>query len=581
MKPHRMTALQALQNCLPRTARSLACAVVLTLSAGSAFAQVAVNQILFPVNVGRTLDVTVTIDYTRTSAAAAVIQTVIPPQLSFNPPALPAGCVSTLVGGNPAIECTVPAGGAGAAGSLTFQVRGATLGSFSLSAVGTGGSTASNTGTVRSSGDLTLLKSKLPAGNLLPGQSTTFTLQPQVAAGADDLPAGSTITVTDQLPGTVTDFNVTAIAPGIASCSTVATANSAARTVTCTYTGPLTVAAINAASITITGAPGTTGTFNNTGSIAAGTPGYFDRDANNNIANVPYIVDAGGDVQALGSFPAGAVSASSPQTLTLRWRNNGPTALPAGGTISTSIPAGFTVVSLPAGCTGPATGVVLGAPAALTCTAAAATAGTTQDFAVPLLMPAAPAAGTFVATVAPPAGFGDSNAGNNSVNLPWQVVNPFADLRGSKAKSPASGPVAPGTTITTTLTVTNDAASTSTATYSALGGGTELRVVDYLKPTEIARRHAVQRQRRLAVHGEQQRRPDRRLAQQAHRMRAHHRWPAGPGGSPVGELRHHRGGRGRPDHAVRPRVHGRDPAHPAGPDRRARPAATRQRPDRQ
>jgi uncharacterized repeat protein (TIGR01451 family) len=472
---------------LPRPVRRLAIvAAWLLASAGSAWGQVAVNQILFPVNIGRTLDATVDIDYTRTSAAAAVIQVPIPPQLGIQPPALPGGCSAIVLGGNPAVECTVPAGGAGAAGTLSFQVRGTTLGSFSLVATGTGGSSASNTGTVRSSGDLTLLKTKSPAGNLLPGQSTTFTLQPQVAAGADDLPPGNTITVTDQLPGTVTDFTVSAINPGIASCSSVAVANGAARSVTCTYTGPLTAAALNAATITITGAPGTTGTFNNTGSIAAGVPGYYDRDPNNNIANVAYVVDAGGDVQALGSFPAGVQALGSAQTLTISWRNNGPTALPAGGTLTTTIPAGFTVTSLPAGCSGPATGVVLGAPAALTCSAAAAAAGATQSFAIPLTMPATALTGNFIVTAAPPAGFGDSVAANNSVTLPWQTVTPYADLRGAKSKSPASGPVPPGATITTTLTVTNDAASPAAAVYSANGGGTELRVVDYLKPTEIA-----------------------------------------------------------------------------------------------
>ncbi len=451
----------------------------------AAQAQVTVNQILFPVNIGRTLDATVTVDYTRTTAAPAVIQTIIPSQLGVNPPLPPANCSIVAVGADTAVECTVPPGGAGSSGTLTFDVRGMVLGAFSLVAVGTGGSTAGNTGTVRSSGDLTILKTKAPAGNLVPGQTTTFTLRPQLVAGADDILAGATVTVIDQLPGTVTDFALTAInAPG-ASCNTVANANSS-RTVSCTYSGPLTVAALNAASITLTGAPGSTGTFNNVGSIAADGVFYFDRDPNNNIANVPYTVDNGGDVQALGSFPATPVAVGSAQTLTMTWRNNGPTALPAGGTVSTTIPAGFTVVSLPPGCSGPATGVVLAAPAVLTCTAAAGAAASQQPFAVPLLMPAAAANGSFVVTVAPPAGYGDAVAANNSVTLPWQALSPFADLGLAKTKSPATGAVAPNTPITTTLTVSNSAASPSPAVYSAQGGGTELRVVDYLHPQEIS-----------------------------------------------------------------------------------------------
>ncbi|MEN9631194.1 MAG: hypothetical protein RJA10_4422, partial [Pseudomonadota bacterium] len=471
---------------LTRMARHAAGVLALAaLGSPSAWAQVAVNQVLFPVNIARTLDTTVSIEFTRTSAAPAVIRTPIPSQLSVDPPAPPAGCT---VQAGPVMECTVPAGASGSSGTLSFPVRGTNLGSFSLVATATGGSSASNTGTVRSSGDLTVLKTQLPVGNLLNGQSTTFTLRPQLAGGADDLPAGASITVTDQLPGTVTDFRVTAIGAGMASCNSVASAN-ASRTVTCTIAGPRTVAEINAATITITGTPGTSGTFTNVGSIAGSTAQYLDRDPNNNTASVGYTVDPAGDVQAQASFPAGGRLGSSAQTLTLTWRNNGPLALPAGGTVQTTIPAGFTVTTLPAGCTGPATGVVLAAPAVLTCTAAAGNAGTSQSFPVGLLMPATPAvpsSGSFTVSAAPPAGFGDGVPGNNSVTVPWSVVEPFADLAAAKSKSPSSGPIAPGSPITTTLTVSNSAGSPSAAVYSAAGGGTPLRVVDYLRPEEIA-----------------------------------------------------------------------------------------------
>jgi uncharacterized repeat protein (TIGR01451 family) len=426
----------------------------------------------------------VTLAYTRTSNAAAVIQTVLAPQVT--PAALPAGCRAITVGGDPAVECDVPAGGAGASGNLGFTVTAASLGSFSLVATGTGGSTASNTGTVQSSGELMVTKTLNAASPLLPGQVVQFTLRPALAAGADDLPAGSSITVTDQLPAQVAYFNVTAVNGGGASCNSAAAANSS-RTLSCTISGPRTVAAVNAVAIVITGAPGTPGNFTNVGSVAAVAPGYFDRDPANNTANVDFSVDSGGDVQALGSFPSQPVGAGTAQTLTLSWRNNGPTALPAGGTVGTTVPAGFTVVSLPAGCSGPATGTPLAADTALSCTAAAGAAASTQSFAIPLLMPTdPPRAGSFGVTVAPPATFGDSVPANNSVSLPWSVLAPFADLRGSKTKVPASGPVAPGSPITTTLRITNDSGSTHAAVYSAAGGGTELRVWDYMTPTEIA-----------------------------------------------------------------------------------------------
>ena len=327
-----------------RTALRLVGLLAVFTGAAPAVAQVAVNQILFPANIGRTLDATVSIDFTRTSAAPAVIRTPIPAQLGVNPPAPPAGCTVTA---GPVMECAVPAGAAGSSGSLSFPVRGSVLGSFSLVATATGGSIASNTGTVRSSGDLTVLKTKSPAGNLINGQSTTFTLQPQLAGGADDLPAGATLTLTDQLPGTVTDFAVAGISASAGlSCNGVAAAN-ASRTVSCSATGPLTAAAVNALQLVITGAPGTTGSFTNVASVGAGAPAYYDRNPDNNTANVSYTVDAGGDVQAQGSFPAAPVAIGSAQTLNLGWRNNGPVAMGPGGTVSTVLPAGFTVTPLP------------------------------------------------------------------------------------------------------------------------------------------------------------------------------------------------------------------------------------------
>lgn len=463
--------------------RSLGLLALAALWGASAHAQVAVNQLNVPSNIGRTLPATVEIEYQRTSAAAATIVVPIPPTLDVNGPGLPAGC--SLIAG-PAVECTVPPGAPGSAGTLSFDVIGNTLGSFSLVATATGGSSAGNTGTVRSSGDLSLSKTKSPAGNVVPGQNTPFTLALSLAAGADDLPAGASITITDQLPGTATDYTIASISSGIASCNSVASANSS-RTLTCTVTGPRTSAALSALNIVLTGSPGNIGTFTNVGTVQADPGGqYFDRDPSNNSSSVNYQVDPGGDVQAQGTFPALPVATGSTQPLRLSWRNNGPTAMPAGGTISTTVPAGFTVSSLPTGCTGPAIGVVLAVPTALTCTTTAAVAvNTAQHFDIDLVMPAVAGNGNFDVAVTPPAGYGDSNPANNNASLPWQVVPPFADLLVGKTKNPASGPIAPGSTITTTLTVRNNAASTHPAVYSALGGGTELRVVDYLRPTEI------------------------------------------------------------------------------------------------
>lgn len=441
--------------------------------AGAAQAQVTVNSINVPTNIGRGQDVNVDIAWLRTSSAAATISTPLPAQVQVAPPVLPAGCV--LNAGS--VDCTVPPGVATDTGTITFQVRGAALGGFNLTATATGGSSASVSSNVTSAGDLTVLKSKTnPVGNPLAGQVTTFRLVPNIAAG-DDVPAGASIVVTDNLPGTSTDFNLTAVgSTGLApSCNTAAAANSS-RTVTCTYNGPFTVAAFNASTLTLTGTPGNIGTFANVASIASSNSNYYDSDSTNNLSNLNYTVDPASDLQAQGSFTSGLVLTNTSATLTLTYRNNGPLNVPAGGTIATVIPAGFTVGALPAGCASTGAG-----PWTITCTAGAVNSGSTQAFALPLTTPATPTSGNFPITVTPPAGFADANLANNSVNVPYNVVAPYASLTAAKSKTPG-GPQPEGTVVTTTLRVVNNPLSPSDATYDAAH---PLRIVDYLKPEEV------------------------------------------------------------------------------------------------
>jgi uncharacterized repeat protein (TIGR01451 family) len=168
---------------------------------------------------------------------------------------------------------------------------------------------------------------------------------------------------------------------------------------------------------------------------------------------------------------------SSAQTLTLTYRNNGPLNAPAGGTVSTVVPAGFAVGTMPLGCSKSGAG-----PTTVICTAGIVNNGNAQSFAIPLTMPATAASGNFPIAITPPTGFGDAVPANNNVNVPYNVVAPFADLAASKTKSPG-GPQPSGTLVTTTLTVTNEAASASAASYTV---AQPLRIVDYLKPEEVS-----------------------------------------------------------------------------------------------
>lgn len=464
---------QAFRAMLPRL-RLCAFALWMCLC-GAVQAQVTVQSLTLPSNIGRGQDVSVEISWLRTSSAAATISTPLPAQVQVAPPALAAGCSLNGV----SVDCTVPAGAAGSTGTITFQVRGAALGGFNLTGTATGGSNASGSSNVTSAGDLTVVKNKTsPAGNPITGESTVFGLTPNLAL-ADDVPGSATLVVTDNLPGTSTDFNLTAIGntgPLTPTCTSVAAAN-ASRTFTCSYNGPFTVADFNASAITLTGTPGNTGNFTNVASVASGNVNYFDSNSTNNIANFPYTVGTGSDIQAQASFPAGGVLTGSAQNLTLTYRNNGPLNVPAGGTVAVDIPSGFVLGALPAGCTSAGAG-----PFTVTCTAGAVNSRSTQSFVVALTMPGTATAGNFPIAATPPAGFGDAVPGNNSVNVPFSVVDPFADLRAAKTKTPG-GPQPPGTVVTTTLTVTNDASSPADAAFSP---AQPLRLVDHLKPEEVS-----------------------------------------------------------------------------------------------
>ncbi len=463
------------------------CSVLLATSffgITQAQAQVVATSVTSVTDLGRDQIVNVSIDWSRTLAGSGdKITMPMPVQLTVNPPSPPAGCVYTA----PNMVCDVPSGISGDNGTINFSVKGLSLGGFNLTATGTSPPAATFSGTVRSTGDIVVGKAKTsPAGNPITGGTIVFTLTPRINSG-DDVPIGATVIVTDNLPGTSTDFslssvNFTGLSP---SCNATVSANTT-RTLTCTYSGAFTRAQLNASTIVLTGTPGNNGSFTNTVSIASGNNNYFDADPSNNIANVNYVVDPGTDIQALGSFPSAAQITGSSQLLTLTHKNNGPLNNPANGIVETIVPATFTIGVLPAGCTQTAAqSLTVGATTyngtLLSCTVGALLVGAQQSFIIPLTMPAAPEASSFPVVVLPPPGRADANMGNNSILLPYQVVNPFADLRASKSKSPG-GPQPSGTVVTSTLTVHNDAASPSAAAYDATH---PLRIVDYARPEEV------------------------------------------------------------------------------------------------
>ncbi len=454
------------------------------IGAGEANAQVVATSVTSATDLGRGQIVNVSINWSRTASASGdKITLPIPAQLTVNPPNPPAGCVYLA----PNMVCDVPDGITGASGTINFSVKGLSLGGFNLTATGTSPPAATFSGTVRSTGDVVVGKAKTsPAGNPITGGAVVFTLTPGITSG-DDVPVGASIVVTDNLPGTATDFSLSSVSfTGLTpSCNTTVNANTT-RTLTCTYSGAFTIAQLNASSIILTGTPGNNGSFINTVSIASGNSNYFDADPANNVASVNYVVDPGTDLQALGSFPATALIVGTAQSLTLTQKNNGPLNSPVNGVVETIVPTTFTIGVLPAGCTQTAAqSLTVGATTyngtLVSCNVGALIVGAQQSFIIPLTTPLAPEASSFPVVVVPPPGRADANMGNNSILLPYQIVNPYADLRALKSKSPG-GPQPSGTVVTSNLTVRNDPASPSAAAYDATH---PLRIVDYARPEEV------------------------------------------------------------------------------------------------
>lgn len=453
---------------------------------GLALAAITPTSINMPGDIGMGMPAQIQVNWTRSAAGAGDYFTmVLPVEIDLAASPLPAGC--TYDAGPRTVTCIVPDGGVGASGSVTLDVVGAATGASNVTAVGNSGNSAAKSFTVQNSGDLTVGKVKSsPVGDAVAGGVVSFVLTPKIAVGGNNVPAGSSIVVIDQLPGTAAQFTLTARSfsgPLTPSCNTVGSANTS-RTLTCTYSGAFTIAQLNASSITVTGTQNANGTFTNIASVASGDATYLDRVTNNNQTQVNYTAQPGTDLRAQGTFPASYQETGASQNLVLTYQNGGPLQAAAGGTVQTIIPAGFGLGALPAGCTNDGAGTLSGISGTLiTCTAGVVNNGSSQSFTLPLTMPSAQTAGNFPVVVTAPAGMTDSNLGNNSILLPYQVRDAFADLRLNKSKSPGSGPIAAGTPITTTLTVTNDGGSLSAATYDATH---PLRVVDDVRPEEIS-----------------------------------------------------------------------------------------------
>jgi large repetitive protein len=469
-----------------RCVRALALALLGVFSALPSWAALTVNSIDLPTRIGRGQTVLVQVQVTRVSGSGPETVSVDSPSVLEVVAPLPAGCsVSGAVGSAQVLTCTaINPVGTGTIANFSFNVRGRVLGGGNLTATFAGPpvSSASDSFSVVSGGDLTVAKAMAPSTTLLNGQTATFTLTPAIVTG-DSIPVGSGVTVTDQLPGSASEFTLTSVsAPGY-SCNSVADAQ-ATRLLSCTASGPL----ASLGPISLQGRPtlaGSGGLVNNAAIAPVGSD-YIDINPLNDTASRPFTVEPGSDPSPAGSFPAPTM-VSTPHTLLARYVNGGPQTL-SGGALRVGIPAGFAIGSLPPGCVNSGPGTVNGVTGTvLTCTTGTVAAGGEQVFAIPLTTPATPGSGQFGLQVvtgpggALPGGVTDTDTGNNLALVPFEVIPPYADLALTKSKTP--GPQPPGALLTSTISVTNT--GVVAAVHTAGAGPRPLRVVDTMSNDEL------------------------------------------------------------------------------------------------
>ncbi len=485
---------------------------LLGLAPLTALAEVVPVGLDIPLVIGRDIETRIGLRWQRMSddAADSVLTVQLPLSVQYVPPTTPGPHDCSFDVGTRIVSCTVPAGAEGEKGSLGFSIKPTTLGSLPLSAQSSSSSaTASNNTTVFNAGNLTVDKVLVTPANgedIGTGGPAIFELRPSAVAG-DAIPAGAELVVIDELPGNTGNVleSITHSGPvRPTSCTTVAAAQ-ASRRIICTYTGPFSAADFNNSKITVGLRANELGTHTNNAAINSANENYFDIDLSDNADSAGYSVVAGIDVAGTVTFPAGPLEVNTPHTLTLTYQNNGPGDAPAGGTLSTIIPQfpnpdttspdpfdpatsfGFDPSALPPNCSAQPnqTLVVNGVThtgTLVSCQMPAVPEGSAPPtIQIPLTTPTAGSSGSFPVVATPPAGLKDWNTSNNAGSTPYKVNEPSTDITLAKSKNPGSGPISPGSPITSTFTVANGQGGTSGATYSATN---PLVVVDYLRAGE-------------------------------------------------------------------------------------------------
>ena len=371
-----------------------------------------------------------------------------------------ANCVATSA---TLVTCSVGtlAGNGTGARTVNFTWRATAAGTINATATITAtndtnlaNNTQNATTTVLAGADLRLTKTDSP-DPVIGGANVTYTL----TATNDGPNASGNLVLTDNLPGS-SSF-VSASGTGW-SCS------HAAGVVTCTRNGPLAVGA-SAPPVTIVARIiASTGFVTNSATISPAVGAVADPDSNNNTATATTQVLPGADVRIDSkSVSPNPVIAGENATFTITPRNGGP-AVANNVVVTDTLPSGWTFVS--------ATGTGWSCSASgqtVSCSRATYAVGATNNITIVATAPGnaviGPTGRTDTNTATITTTDNDPAPGNNTRAVTFDILPDGADLRLAKSKSP--NPVAQGSQVTSTITVTNGGPRRATG---------PLRVVDQL-----------------------------------------------------------------------------------------------------
>jgi uncharacterized repeat protein (TIGR01451 family) len=414
-----------------------------------------------PVVPGADITYTITAVNSGPSQATSVfVQDPVPFNTTFRSLTPPAGwsCTTPAVGGTGVWLCQTASLAAGASAVFTFVARVSPIApngsSISNNAViGNQGTqdpnSANNTGSAQTlveAADLSVAKSEsldpVPAGADLTYTITVTNSGPAVA---------QSVSLNDTVPVNTTFASLTS--PAGWSCTTPAVGGTG--NVNCSVASLASGAAAVFTLVVHVDAGTADGTVITNTAAAGSTTG--DPNAGNNSATASSTVGASADVTVTKTDTPDPVPSESNLSFAITVTNNGPSSS-QDVSLTDTVPAGTTFVSLaaPAGwsCTTPA----VGGTGPVQCDIATLPSGAPAGFTL-VVQVTAPSTSSIQNTATVAATTHDPDPADNSATTTTFVNNPVADVTVAKTDSP--DPVTAGTNITYTVTVTNNGPSTA------------------------------------------------------------------------------------------------------------------------